>query len=354
MPVDSEYGEPLYAEVAVQGKRRQAITECALVACQLLHARGILRPGQGGEEGSSPVLARRKRSRRANGHTDDEDDVFFDRTGDVERTRARKRRRHEETLLTYDGVCHQLAELQQTLDDKLLTIAQLETSTDGEDAAGGQDSLDAFMRDVIVAERRSRLKQLRAELPKMREELAHLAALAEQLKPHLVPMSITQAAAGPAAAVPAVAAVASEQQATVESPPAAADAAVSAAAQTVSQTVSTPAFHMPRVPKDVGRSVSRPSPSSQVLPAPFSAAISSSTPPQAPRFPTLPKKVAQPVGLAEAAPLQKDEEDVQEEEESRELHVNEAVGGLIIRKVREKGIWVLRVWRKGAYCCLGE
>ena len=48
LPIDGPSGEPLYAEAAVAGKKKDAVLECALEACRMLDASGLLRQSSHG------------------------------------------------------------------------------------------------------------------------------------------------------------------------------------------------------------------------------------------------------------------------------------------------------------------
>ena len=45
LPIDGPSGEPLYAEAAVAGKKKDAVLECPLEACRMLDASGLLIKG---------------------------------------------------------------------------------------------------------------------------------------------------------------------------------------------------------------------------------------------------------------------------------------------------------------------
>lgn len=48
LPIDGPSGDPIYAEAAVTGKKKEAVLECAKEACRLLDAAGLLRQSSHG------------------------------------------------------------------------------------------------------------------------------------------------------------------------------------------------------------------------------------------------------------------------------------------------------------------
>ena len=49
LPIDTITGESVYAEASVMGKKKDAVIECALQACRMLDAEGILRQSKHSE-----------------------------------------------------------------------------------------------------------------------------------------------------------------------------------------------------------------------------------------------------------------------------------------------------------------
>ena len=52
MPIDGPSGDPLYAEAAITGRKKEAVLECAKEACRMLDAAGLLRQSS---HGSGPL-----------------------------------------------------------------------------------------------------------------------------------------------------------------------------------------------------------------------------------------------------------------------------------------------------------
>ena len=43
LPIETLSGESIYAQATVQGKKKEAVVQCALEACRMLDAEGVLR-----------------------------------------------------------------------------------------------------------------------------------------------------------------------------------------------------------------------------------------------------------------------------------------------------------------------
>lgn len=46
LPISNNYGEPIYAEVKHDGKKKDSMAACALEACRILNSEGVLRQSQ--------------------------------------------------------------------------------------------------------------------------------------------------------------------------------------------------------------------------------------------------------------------------------------------------------------------
>ncbi|NWR67075.1 NADAP protein, partial [Bucorvus abyssinicus] len=175
LPVDDASGKQLVAEVLHSGKKKEAMVQCALEACRLLDARGVLR---------QEAVSRKRKSKNWEDEDfyDSDDDTFLDRTGAVEKkrlNRMRKAGKIEEKPETYDSLVRRITVTCQAY--SLIHTA-------------AQDSLDEFMTEIksgctldSVARKKLHLRSF--ELKKEQQRLKGLIKLVKpaelpELKPH--------------------------------------------------------------------------------------------------------------------------------------------------------------------------
>ncbi|NXJ97430.1 NADAP protein, partial [Corythaixoides concolor] len=183
LPVDDASGKQLVAEVLHSGKKKEAMIQCALEACRLLDARGVLR---------QEAVSRKRKSKNWEDEDfyDSDDDTFLDRTGVVEKkrlNRMKKAGKIEEKPETYDSLVRIIMTCQAfSLMHVLLMSIQSQ--------AAAQDSLDEFMTEIksgctldSVARKKLHLRSF--ELKKEQQRLKGLIKLVKpaelpELKPH--------------------------------------------------------------------------------------------------------------------------------------------------------------------------
>ncbi|KAF1417468.1 Kanadaptin, partial [Spheniscus magellanicus] len=175
LPVDDASGKQLVAEVLHSGKKKEAMIQCALEACRLLDARGVLR---------QEAVSRKRKSKNWEDEDfyDSDDDTFLDRTGAVEKkrlSRMKKAGKIEEKPETYDSLVRRIIMTCQA--HSLMHPA-------------AQDSLDEFMTEIksgctldSVARKKLHLRSF--ELKKEQQRLKGLIKLVKpaelpELKPH--------------------------------------------------------------------------------------------------------------------------------------------------------------------------
>ncbi|KAF1509960.1 Kanadaptin, partial [Eudyptula albosignata] len=175
LPVDDASGKQLVAEVLHSGKKKEAMIQCALEACRLLDARGVLR---------QEAVSRKRKSKNWEDEDfyDSDDDTFLDRTGAVEKkrlSRMKKAGKIEEKPETYDSLVRRIIMTCQAY--SLMHPA-------------AQDSLDEFMTEIksgctldSVARKKLHLRSF--ELKKEQQRLKGLIKLVKpaelpELKPH--------------------------------------------------------------------------------------------------------------------------------------------------------------------------
>ncbi|NWI31692.1 NADAP protein, partial [Sula dactylatra] len=181
LPVDDASGKQLVAEVLHSGKKKEAMIQCALEACRLLDARGVLR---------QEAVSRKRKSKNWEDEDfyDSDDDTFLDRTGAVEKkrlNRMKKAGKIEEKPETYDSLVRRIIMACQTYSLMHMLLSQ----------PAAQDSLDEFMTEIksgctldSVARKKLHLRSF--ELKKEQQRLKRLIRLVKPAElPELKPQS---------------------------------------------------------------------------------------------------------------------------------------------------------------------
>ncbi|NWW45745.1 NADAP protein, partial [Pedionomus torquatus] len=188
LPVDDASGKQLVAEVLHSGKKKEAMIQCALEACRLLDARGVLR---------QEAVSRKRKSKNWEDEDfyDSDDDTFLDRTGAVEKkrlNRMKKAGKIEEKPETYDSLVRRIIMPCHAYSLIYISIFLLSCIVQSQPAA--QDSLDEFMTEIksgctldSVARKKLHLRSF--ELRKEQQRLKGLIKLVKpaelpELKPH--------------------------------------------------------------------------------------------------------------------------------------------------------------------------
>ncbi|CAM9871532.1 unnamed protein product [Bubo scandiacus] len=188
LPVDDASGKQLVAEVLHSGKKKEAMIQCALEACRLLDARGVLR---------QEAVSRKRKSKNWEDEDfyDSDDDTFLDRTGAVEKkrlNRMKKAGKIEEKPETYDSLVTKLNEAENELSE---ITEKLKASGKVPSQPAAQDSLDEFMTEMksgstldSVARKKLHLRSF--ELKKEQQRLKGLIKLVKPAElPELKPQS---------------------------------------------------------------------------------------------------------------------------------------------------------------------
>ncbi|NXR25749.1 NADAP protein, partial [Cinclus mexicanus] len=172
LPVDDASGKQLVAEVLHSGKKKEAMIQCALEACRLLDARGVLR---------QEAVSRKRKSKNWEDEDfyDSDDDTFLDRTGAVEKkrlNRMKKAGKIEEKPETYDSLVR-----------IIIITCQGYALMPSHPAA--QDSLDEFMTEIksgctldSVARKKLHLRSF-----ELKKEQQRLKGLIKLVKPAELP-----------------------------------------------------------------------------------------------------------------------------------------------------------------------
>ncbi|NXG53087.1 NADAP protein, partial [Psilopogon haemacephalus] len=181
LPVDDASGKQLVAEVLHSGKKKEAMIQCALEACRLLDARGVLR---------QEAVSRKRKSKNWEDQDfyDSDDDTFLDRTGAVEKkrlNRMRKAGKIEEKPETYDSLVRRIIVTCQAC--SLLRVRGYPSPIQSQPVA--QDSLDEFMTEIKAGSTLDSVarKKLHLRSFELKKEQQRLKALIKLVKPAELP-----------------------------------------------------------------------------------------------------------------------------------------------------------------------
>ncbi|KAH8258273.1 hypothetical protein KR038_009070 [Drosophila bunnanda] len=193
LPLDDSNGRPIVVEVNHKGRKKDCVVQCALEACRTLDRHGVLR--QANQEAQKRKIVKA-------GDSDDEDD-FWDRTGDVERKKQRLASTGASVTLTYEDLLKQECELNALMDKVELEIGsyqqkerKLKEIVEKQESVG--DDLDNFMdmlnEDVEQVDK-TEIKKLRLEQQRLRSEQQKVQRLLKIAKPTALPFATGKATA---------------------------------------------------------------------------------------------------------------------------------------------------------------
>jgi hypothetical protein len=177
-----------------EGRKKDCVTQCALEACRILNAEGVLRQ-------SRSELAKRKQEKdwESQDFYDSDEDQFFDRTGDLEKKRLKRMAKvgklsqtemeqalgssgSSRKVLTFDNILIDIKALvqeQKTIDQKLDTCKDVSKAI-------AEDDVDAYIRSLKIVGNQidtiTRAK-LRRRLVEIKNEIIKLEKLLLKAKP---------------------------------------------------------------------------------------------------------------------------------------------------------------------------
>ncbi|KAH8407952.1 hypothetical protein KR222_005000 [Zaprionus bogoriensis] len=194
LPIDDSNGRPIVVEVTHKGRKKDCVVQCALEACRTLDRHGVLR--QANQESQ-------KRKIQKSGDSDDEDE-FWDRTGDVARKKQRKANSNASVTLTYEDLLKQESELQaelQKIEQEIAAYQQnekrLKELAAKQQSAG--DDLDNFMDTLsenVTQVDKTEIKKLRLEEQRIKTERQKVQRLIKIAKPTALPFLASSSSSG--------------------------------------------------------------------------------------------------------------------------------------------------------------
>eukprot|EP00057_Strongylocentrotus_purpuratus_P032376 XP_787417.3 PREDICTED: kanadaptin [Strongylocentrotus purpuratus] len=184
LPLDDQVGLPIYAEASVSGKKKEAVIACALEACRILDAHGVLR------QATHESKKRKAKDWAQDDYYDSDDDTFLDRTGAIEQKRKQRMKKAgllQEKAQTYDSLLAKLAEVDAELAE---TEKKLEEAKKVQPKSGESDSLDDFIASLKAggsSHDRAQRAKLKFKVVDLRKEQFRLQKLVQVARPTHIP-----------------------------------------------------------------------------------------------------------------------------------------------------------------------
>lgn len=187
LPLDDEFGNSIVCEVQHKGKKKECVLQCALEACRILDRHGVLRQSH-----HEPRRAKKY------SESDSDDDLFFDRTGDVEKKRLKKvGQQQSQEALTYEQLTSQEEEIVakiSSLEIKLDLMIENERRQKQQQEASEED-LDSFMSQLSHDKiDKFGIRNTKMELQNLKIEQTKIQKLINIAKPSvsLPPVNLTK------------------------------------------------------------------------------------------------------------------------------------------------------------------
>ncbi|CAG8526260.1 22205_t:CDS:10 [Racocetra persica] len=173
--VEDAYG-PVYG-IGTGSKKRDADRQAAIDACEKLDMLGLLRAGQ------DEAAARKKRLQHLLDVESDDEDSFYDRTGQKDRLKSKKSQPAQK-VETYESLIKQREELLVSIEEIRNKIHQVAESGTSTTIALTDDDLDNYMdviRNEIKDESTANLENTLQDLLKQEQRLARLIEITKPL-----------------------------------------------------------------------------------------------------------------------------------------------------------------------------
>ncbi|KHJ76035.1 FHA domain protein, partial [Oesophagostomum dentatum] len=171
------------AQATVSTSKKDAQVQCALEACRILDAHGVLRR-------SANKTRTKNKDLEANDFYDDDDDEYLDRTGQIEKQREKrmmwaKNKTGEKAgkKSTYESLCKELEETRAAIADLKKTLEDLSKAKTAESTG---DSLDDYCRQLnqgADAKSKTDISILRQKLVGLTHDAQRLEKLMKIAKP---------------------------------------------------------------------------------------------------------------------------------------------------------------------------